>query len=212
MATMHAPGAGRNDLGGRGRWHLVQGRGAVIAAVVLAFVAIVLPFAVPALHDKDPASTVAHQSGSHTATPQGSTPTAAQAHADTALGSRGDLPSLLPDRSPRLHTGQAVRLGEITTGTLGRTPTAGWQVMVRWDGRLQPLPTRGSVSLGSGSWVSRAGLLYSRVATGTPGRFRVYAWDPQGGSVYTPPTLVATALGDVCFNQAFTAFGGCPRT
>jgi hypothetical protein len=41
------------------------------------------------------------------------------------------------------------------------------------------------------------------------GRFDVFAWDPQGGSAYTPPTLVAVDLGPVCFDQAFTAFGDC---
>ena len=43
----------------------------------------------------------------------------------------------------------------------------------------------------------------------TPDRFRVYSWDPRGGSAYTPPALVANPLGQVCFNRSFTAFGDC---
>jgi hypothetical protein len=188
---------------------MTQGRAAALAAALLAVVAIVVPFLIHALQDPDTVtSKVAHQTTQPATAPQVHHHTTAGAH-DSALGSRTDLPALLPQGSPGLSEGQAVRLGDITTGTLHRNPTTGWHVLVRWDGRLQPLTTRGSASLGPTSWVSRAGLLYSRVATGTPGRFHVFAWSPQGGTVYTPPTLVATALGDVCFNQAFTDFGGC---
>ena len=211
MTTTHAPGTGvaGEDLGNRGRWGLTQGRAAALAAALLAVVAIVVPFLVHALGDRHPVqSEVAHQTTQPAVTPQVRHHTAAGNH-DSALGSRTDLPALLPEGSPGLRDGQAVRLGDITTGTLRRQPTTGWHVLVRWDGRLQALTTRGSVSLGSTSWVSRAGLLYSRVPTGTPGRFHVYAWNPQGGTAYTAPTLVATALGAVCFNQAFTDFGGC---
>jgi hypothetical protein len=182
----------------------------VIIAVVLACAAIVVPFGVRALErDARPDTSVTRTTPPPTTDPG----VGHRQHraSDGALGSHSDLPALLPARTPSLRDGQAVRIGDITEGTLRRAP-AGWQVVVRWDGRLQPLATRGPVSLATASWVSRAGLLYSRVPTGTPGRFHVYAWDAQGGTAYTPPTLVATALGEVCFNQAFTAFGGCPQT
>ena len=71
------------------------------------------------------------------------------------------------------------------------------------------MTTRGAIGLSDPSWVSQSGLLYTRVPTDTAGRFRVYAWDPQGGTAYTPPVLVATSLGRVCFNHSFTAFGDC---
>jgi hypothetical protein len=67
--------------------------------------------------------------------------------------------------------------------------------------------------LGTGSsWVSARGDLYTRVVTSTPGRFRVYAWHPEGGSAYAPPMLAARYLGDVCFDSSFTAFGDCERS
>jgi hypothetical protein len=108
-----------------------------------------------------------------------------------------------------LRDGARVLVGDITDGWIRRAPGSGWRVVVRWDGRWQALPTHGPVSLNADSWVSAAGFLYTRVPTGTPGRFRVYAWDPQGGSAYTPPTLVASRLGLVCFNRTFSAFGNC---
>ena len=93
-----------------------------------------------------------------------------------------------------------------------RRTTGGWQVEVRWDGRTQPLVTTGRVSLRDGtSWVARSGLLYTRVPTATAGRFKVYAWQPEGGSVYTAPTLAAAPLGQVCFDDSFTDFGGCVK-
>ena len=129
------------------------------------------------------------------------------------VGRRGDLPALLP-RHSRLTDGTRVRLGDLTFGVLRRTSARGWQVLVRWNGKVQPVPTRGPVQLGgpsaqpSTSWVSEEGLLYTRTRIGT-GQFRVYAWDPRGATAYTPPTLVATDLGRVCFNSSFTAFGDC---
>jgi hypothetical protein len=82
--------------------------------------------------------------------------------------------------------------------------------VVRWDGRVQPLATTGRVGLGAGtSWVAPSGLVYTRVPTGVAGRFKVYGWQPQGGSAYTAPSLAATSLGAVCFNHDFTDFGGC---
>ena len=201
MATTHAPGTGigPGDQGRHGH------RAAVIAGVVLVCAAIVVPFGVHGVE----------RSGADAApTRPRSTPSAAPAahHAGPAvdsLGEPGDLPDLLPARSPGLHDGVRVRIGDITDGTVRRTPAHGWQVVVRWNGRLQPLATRGSIGLRGASWVSRSGLLYTRVPTDTAGRFRVYAWDPQGGSAYTPPALVARGLGRVCFNRSFTAFGGC---
>jgi hypothetical protein len=207
MTTVHAPGTG---LGGDGLGKRSR-QAAVAAAVVLAFVAIVVPFVVHALQDRDPATSRTLQRTSPQTTPSSGRhhTSSTDPSTDSALGARGDLPSLLPAGGMALSEGQPVRVGYITTGTLHHAATTGWQVLVRWDGRVQPLPTRGPVSVGTRSWVSQAGLLYSRVPTGTPGRFHVYAWSPIGGTAYTPPTLVATSLGDVCFDPAFTAFGGC---
>lgn len=206
MATMQAPGTGigPGDAGRHRRW-------AVISGIALACAAIAVPFGVHGL-DRDarasaatPPSTVTPVTSSHHQ--GGSSPTVA------TLGPQGDLPPLLaaPSVGVRagLQDGARVRVGDITDGTLRRTPGVGWQVMVRWDGRLQPLTLRGPVSLAQASWVSASGLLYTRVPDGAPGRFRVYAWDPQGGSAYTPPSLVAASLGRVCFNPTFTAYGNC---
>jgi len=213
MATTHSPGFGSGDVGHHGR------RAAVVAAVVLAAAAaIVIPFAFHGL-DRDGA----HASPATDAGPSPVTTTAGhREHRSGDLGPRGDLPAMLPAARSGLTDGARVRVGDVTEGVARRTPGGhgGWQVMVRWNGRLQPLATRSPVPLGTASpatgaayttWISAGGQLYTRVATGTPGRFHVYAWDPQGGSVYTPPTLVATDLGRVCFDRAFTAFGDCRR-
>lgn len=200
MATIHLPGAG--DAAGRRRM-------AVVAGVVLACAAIAAPFGLRGLDRDHPvASAATRQTEGNPAAPSASHPHH-RSSSDTALGRQADLPPLLAPGPPSLRAGQAVRVGDVTEGTLRRTPRVGWQVMVRWDGRLQPVPTHGPVSLGSGSWVARSGLLYTRVATSTPGRYVVYAWSPQGGSAYTVPTLLATRIGDVCFNASFTAFGDC---
>lgn len=203
MAMTHAPGTGLGpgDTGPFG--HLRFGRRtAIVAVVALVLAAVVIPFGLHAL-DRDGAQAAP----ATTSTP--TTPSQHQPQKSSALGSRGDLPSLLPARTPALRAGAKVRVGDVTTGSVRRT-TAGWQVVVRWDGRLQPLTTSGPVRLGDGTtWVASAGLLYTRVPTGEPGRFKVYAWQPQGGSAYTAPGLVATSLGAVCFNASFTDFGGC---
>jgi hypothetical protein len=205
MATMDAPGAGfRPDDAHRHR------RAAVIVGVVLACAAIAVPFGVRGLDDDDAHASAATPTTRVTAAPHhghhGGT------RADAALGPQGDLPPLLASSSVGVRagpqSGARVRIGDITVGTLRRTP-GGWQVVVRWDGRLQPLTLHGPVSLGRASWLSADGLLYSRVPAARPGRFRVYAWDPQGGSAYTPPALVAVSLGQVCFNRSFTAYGNC---
>ncbi|HEY2877151.1 MAG TPA: hypothetical protein VGJ24_01135 [Nocardioides sp.] len=202
MATTRAPGTGigPGDAGKHGR------RSAVIAAVALAGAAIVVPFALHGAHhsgaEASPAAPVAQPS-----------PAPAVHHAGTnsRLGSQADLPPLLPSGRPTLQDGAQVRVGDITEGTLRHTP-GGWQVLVRWDGRLQPLPTQGPVALGATSWVSASGALYTRVPTDTPGRFRVFTWDPEGGTAYTPPALVSSELGQVCFDKTFTAFGDCRVT
>jgi len=199
MATTHVPGTGigPGDADKHGR------RSAVIAGVALACAAIVVPFA---LHGARHSGATASPAAPVTQAP----PTSAVHHEsrDRALGAQDDLPPLLSSGRPALRDGARVRVGDITDGTLRRTPR-GWQVLVRWDGRLQQLTTRGPVSLGAASWVSASGLLYTRVPTDTPGRFRVYSWDPEGGTAYTPPSLVASELGPVCFDKAFTAFGDC---
>jgi len=180
----------------------------VVAAVVLACAAIAIPFG---LHGMQRSGAQAAPATPVTTTSP-SPVTHHRAGDEPALGAHGDLPSLLPARSEGLHDGLHLRIGDITGGTLRRTPATGWQVVVRWDGRHQPLAVRGRVALADGtSWVSSSGLLFTRIATDTPGRFRVFAWEPSGGTAYTPPTLVATDLGAVCFNAPFTAFGGCTR-
>jgi hypothetical protein len=217
MATTATSGTG---VGHGGWW---RGRRAtVVAVVVLAFAAIVVPFVLRDLGrggaQASPASRAtapADPTRSQQATTSGSDTAPVS---DPALGPRGDLPALLPARAG-LSAGTRVRLGDVTDGLLRRTPDGRWQVLVRWDGRLQPVPTHGPVALGGGpgadapaSWVSGEGLLYTRVATTRPDRFRVYRWEPRGGTAYTPPTLMATAVGPVCFNHAFTAFGNCHVT
>lgn len=205
MATIHVPGTGLGPHGGKhGR------RVPIIAAVVLACAAIVIPFALQAFgrsSAQTPAATPVSAPSQKTA------PAHRHPAADPQVGGRGDLPALLPRRS-RLIDGTRVRLGDLTFGVLRRTSAGGWQVLVRWNAKSQPVPTRGPVQLGgpsvqrSASWVSDEGLLYTRIPVGT-GQFRVYAWDPRGATAYTPPTLVATDLGRVCFNHSFTAFGDC---
>ena len=205
MATTHVPGTGLGPHGGKhGR------RAPIIAAVVLACAAIVIPFA---LHAFDRSSSPTRAATSVSAPSQVTAPAHGHPTADPEVGGRGDLPALLPARSP-LTNGAQVRLGNLTSGVLRRTSAGGWRVLVRWNAKVQPVPTRGPVQLGgpsvqrSASWVSDDGLLYTRIRIGA-GQFRVYAWDPRGATAYTPPTLVATDLGRVCFNPSFTAFGDC---
>jgi len=204
VASTQVPRPGVGPRGGtRGR------RAPIIAAGVLACAAIVLPFALHAVHRSGAHSPAAATVAAPTTV---TAPTGRHPVDDPEVGRRGDLPALLPRRS-RLTDGTHVRLGDLTVGVLRRTAAGRWQVLVRWDGKVQPVPTRGPVRLGGPSahptsWVSAEGLLYTRIPVGT-GRFRVYAWDPRGATAYTPPTLVATDLGRVCFNASFTAFGDC---
>jgi len=203
VATIHVPGTGFRPHGGK---H--SRRAAILGAVVLAFAAIVMPFVLHEVGDDDGAKA----SAATGTTPPSVAPATHQHQAtDPAVGPRGTLPDLLPARS-RLSDGAHVRLGNVTDGVLRRTPAGAWQVLVRWDGRLQAVPLRGPVRLAAGpatSWISEKGLIYTRVPTTSPDRFRVFAWDPRGATAYSPPRLVATSLGTVCFNHAFTAFGTC---
>jgi hypothetical protein len=205
VATVHVSGTGLGPHGGKPRR-----RGPIIAAVILACAAIVIPFAV---HTFDRSSAATPAATPVSAPSQVTTPAHRLTVADPGVGQRGDLPALLPRRS-RLVDGARVRLGDVTSGVLRRTSVGGWQVLVRWNSKVQPAPTRGPVQLGgpseqrSTSWISEEGLPYTRIPLGA-GRFRVYAWDPRGATAYTPPTLVATDLGRVCFNHSFTAFGDC---
>jgi hypothetical protein len=204
VATIHVPGTGFGSHGSKRARRI-----AILGAVILVLAAIVVPFVVHEVGDGDgggQAPAAANPS------PPSIAPAAHQRPAsDPALGPAGSLPELLPARS-QLTDGAKVRLGDVTDGVLRRTPAGAWQVLVRWDGRLQPVPLRGPVRLAAGpasSWISENGLIYTRVPTATPGRFRVFAWDPRGASAYTPPTLVSVPLGQVCFNRSFTAFGTC---
>jgi hypothetical protein len=206
MAALHAPGTGAEPAGGR------HGRQvAIVAAIALVLAVVVASFGLRGLTGDDAQASPATQP---TPSPPW-TPTRQDPGVRAGVGPRGDLPALPPAaRSP--SAGTRVRLGDITDGVLRRAPDRTWQVRVRWNGRLQPVATRGPVGLGgpstayvSASWVSADGLLYTRVPTARPDRFRVYAWEPRGGTAYTPPTLVATDLGSVCFTPTFTAFGDC---
>jgi hypothetical protein len=125
---------------------------------------------------------------------------------------RGWTPSLF--RSP-------VRLGG-TDGVLlsqegGDSDT--WRVYGDIGGRLQQLGTRGPLPLGGGftadggsayySWLTPGGHLYTRVGAEQPGHFHVWAWQPTGAGAATAPTLVARALGTVCFDETWQTYGTC---
>jgi hypothetical protein len=110
-------------------------------------------------------------------------------------------------------------VGDVTEGVL-RSPEGGTpRVYVRWNGRLQPLMTRGTVKLGDGSvggrgtayatWLAR-GRLYTRVTTSRPDRYRIYLWQPVGGSAYTPPILRAISLGTLCLDETPRTYDTCP--
>jgi hypothetical protein len=205
MAITHGPGE-RLEPDGAGRRHW---RAAVLAVAALVAAAIILPFTLAELDLRHP-----HAGGIPVPAPHVHPP-----RPDSVVdqvGPRRHLPPLLPARAAVLRPGLPVRVGDVTEGTLRLTTGGSWQVVVRWGGRSQPLPTSGPVALAAAtSWVSERGSLYTRVATGTSGRFLVYAWVPRGGSAYLPPTLVARSLGAVCFEHAFsafTAFGDCARS
>jgi hypothetical protein len=201
MAITHGPGA-EPEPGGAGARHL---RAVAFGVAALVSAAVVVPFALHHLlfgpsHVVDIAVPAPHVR-----------PHQADSAVDT-LGPRGHLPPLLPAGPAVLRAGLTVRVGDLTEGTLRRTPGSGWQVVVRWGGRDQPLSVRGPVGLTSGSsWVSAGGVLYTRVATSGAGQFVVYRWRPVGASASTPPSLVAGEVGVVCFNDTFTAFGDCAQ-
>jgi hypothetical protein len=143
---------------------------AVVAGVVLAGLAIVLPFGISGLdHDGAHASSGLPGSG----TGGGTTTTARH-----SSGSQGVAHT-------SLRPGLQVRVGNVTIGTLHHSTSHGWQVVVLWSGRRQALPLRGPVTLGASSWVDSAGRLHTRS----------YVWKPRGGSAYTVPTLVAVPSG-----------------
>jgi hypothetical protein len=203
MATTGASGIGVGPFGRHGRRTTLL----AVAGAALVCAAIVVPFAVRGLEGGGAQASTAVRVAQPSVEPAAQQPRTS----DPALGAQTGLPALLPARS-KLVPGAHVRLGVVTDGVLQRMPDGAWQVLVRWNGRLRPVPTRGPVQLAAGaasSWISEEGLLYTRVPTGTPGRFRVYGWDPRGGSAYTPPTLVSISLGQACFNQDFTAYGTC---
>ena len=94
-----------------------------------------------------------------------------------------------------------------------------WRVYVDSDGRPVELRTDGPLALGGGfshdggtaylSWVTRSGDLFTRVGTSVPGHYRVYEWDPTGGTAGSPPVLQARDLGIVCVDQLVGHYGTC---
>jgi hypothetical protein len=178
----------------------------VLAGVAFVSVAVAVPLAIE--HLRFPQSYIVRPP----VTPPHVHPREADSIVDS-LGPRSHLPPLLPASAVALRPGLVVDVGNLTEGRLRRTTGGAWQVLVRWDGRTQPLPITGAVALGTdSSWVSARGALYTRVATSTPGRFQVYGWHPEHESAYAPPRLTARYLGEVCFNASFTDFGDCARS
>jgi hypothetical protein len=57
--------------------------------------------------------------------------------------------------------------------------------------------------------MSADGSLYTRVGETTPGRYRVYAWQPEGATAATAPTLVAQDLGTLCIDEMLGTYGTC---
>jgi hypothetical protein len=94
-----------------------------------------------------------------------------------------------------------------------------WLVYVDDDGRPVALPTDGPVPLGGGfthggdseflSWVANDGRIFTRVGTGRPGRYRVYAWDQVDAPSPSVPTLQARNLGIVCVDDLWGTYGTC---
>ena len=122
--------------------------------------------------------------------------------------------------------GSAVRLGDGRSGVLlsqegGDSDT--WRVYADLGGSVRQLRLEGPLPLGGGftsarggesvyySWLTPAGRLFTRVGTGTPGRFHVYEWQPTGGDADSAPTLVAEDLGTVCIDETVDTYGRCAR-
>jgi hypothetical protein len=115
-----------------------------------------------------------------------------------------------------------VHLGDGTLGVLlsqdgGDSDT--WRVYADRGGQVQELMQRGPLPLGGGfthdgdhayySWLTPGGDLYTRVGTGRPAHFHVYAWRLTGGDATTAPTLVAHDLGTVCIDDMWQTYGTC---
>jgi hypothetical protein len=94
-----------------------------------------------------------------------------------------------------------------------------WHLFVFAAGRVQQVETRGPLQLGGGftpggaaaylSWMSAGGHLFTRVGTGAEGRYRVYAWEPDGTGPTGAPVLHARDLGVVCIDETLGSYGTC---
>ena len=94
-----------------------------------------------------------------------------------------------------------------------------WRLFTFTAGRVQQVETRGPVALGGGftrdgataylSWMSAAGHLFTRLGTGAPGHYRVYAWEPDGAGPSGAPVLRARDLGVVCLDETLGTYGTC---
>jgi hypothetical protein len=142
---------------------------------------------------------------------------------DLVVSGHGTTRSVrIPAGGPPVLDATPVNVGELTDGVLvsqGGGDADTWRVYVDWAGGIVELETSGSVSLGSRfagsndaaylSWQGADGRLYTRVGTTTPGRFRVWAWQPTGATAWTPPTLHADDLGVVCIDDLLQTYGTC---
>ena len=95
-----------------------------------------------------------------------------------------------------------------------------WRLFTFAAGRVQQVETHGPLALGGGfthdgataylSWMSADGDLFTRLGTGTPGHYRVYAWEPDGAGPTGAPVLEARDLGVVCLDETLGTYGTCP--
>jgi hypothetical protein len=95
-----------------------------------------------------------------------------------------------------------------------------WRLFTFAAGRVQQVETHGPLALGGGfthdgataylSWMSADGDLFTRLGTGTPGHYRVYAWEPDGAGPTGAPVLEARDLGMVCLDETLGTYGTCP--
>jgi len=158
----------------------------------------------------------------HRATPPGPQDAARY---DLVLSGRGATRTVRIEAGwPPTLAATPVSVGELTDGVLvsqegGDSDT--WRVFVDWAGGIVELATEGPIPLGGGfasggdaaylSWQAADGRLYTRLGTTTPGRFRVWAWQPTGATASIPPTLVAERLGIVCIDETLQTYGTCVR-